>query len=83
MCGQEGFFGTSAFQVVLDIDEMQKLEAVSEYRPINIEDEIDKFFGAIQNPDDPCGINKIVIDNNVITIKEEDMGKDNTYNPGF
>ena len=83
MCGQEGLFGTGAFQVVLDIEELQKLEAVSEYKPVNAEDIIDKFFGNVQNPDDPCGINKIAIDNNVITINEEDMGTDNDYNPGF
>jgi DNA-directed RNA polymerase II subunit RPB1 len=83
MCGQEGFFGTGSFQVVLDIEQMQELEAVSEYKPLNIEDEIEKFFGKIDNPDDPCGINKISIQNNVITIKEEDMGKDNNYDPGF
>jgi DNA-directed RNA polymerase II subunit RPB1 len=83
MCGQEGFFGTGAFQVVLDIEEMQKLEAVSEYKPMNVEDEIDKFFGKVYNPEDPCGVNKISIQNNVVTIKEEDMGKDNSYNPGF
>lgn len=83
MCGQEGFFGTGAFQVVLDIEEMQNLEAVSEYKPMNVEDEIDKFFGKVDNPADPCGVNKISIQNNVVTIKEEDMGKDNSYNPGF
>jgi len=83
MCGQEGFFGTSCFQVVLDVDEMQKLEAVSEYRPIDIEEEIEKAFGNIENPDDPCGINKISINNNVITIQAQDMGNDNNYNPGF
>jgi DNA-directed RNA polymerase II subunit RPB1 len=83
MCGQEGFFGTAAFQVILDIEEMQKLEETSEYKPINVEDEIDKFFGNVQNPDDPCGTNKISIQNNVITIEAEDMGADNTYNPGF
>jgi DNA-directed RNA polymerase beta' subunit len=83
MCGQEGFFGTGAFQVVLDIEEMQKLEATSEYKPMNIEDEIDKFFGNVENPEDPCGVNKIAIQNNVVTIKETDMGKDNNYNPGF
>ena len=83
MCGQEGLFGTGAFQVILDIEQMQTLEAASEYKPINVEDEINKFFGAVQNPDDPCGINKISIQNNVITIHEEDMGKDNNYNPGF
>jgi DNA-directed RNA polymerase II subunit RPB1 len=83
MCGQEGFFGTSAFQVVLDIKEMQKLEATSEYKPVNTEEEIEKFFGAIETPQDPCGINKITIQNNVVTIKTEDLGKDNSYNPGF
>ena len=83
MCGQEGFFGTGAFQVVLDIEEMQKLEATSEYKPMIVEDEIDKFFGNVENPEDPCGVNKISIQNNVVTIKEEDMGKDNDYNPGF
>jgi len=83
MCGQEGFFGTGSFQVVLDIEEMQKMEASSEYTPMNIEDEIEKFFGKIENPNDPCGVNKISIQNNVITIKEEDMGKDNNYEPGF
>ena len=83
MCGQEGFFGTGAFQVILDIEQLQKLEAVSEYKPMNTEDEIDKFFGGIENPEDPCGINKISIQNNVVTIKQEDMGKDNDYNPGF
>ena len=83
MCGQEGFFGTSCFQVVLDVDEMQKLEAVSEYRPIDVEEEIEKAFGNIENPDDPCGVNKISIQNNVITIQAQDMGNDNDYNPGF
>lgn len=83
MCGQEGFFGTSAFQVVLDIDQMEKFDAVSEYKPTNVADEIESFFGAVENPEDPCGINKISIQNNVVTIQPEDMGKDNTYNPGF
>jgi len=83
MCGQEGFFGTSAFQVVLDLKEMQQLDATTEYKPVNTEEEIEKFFGAIENPDDPCGINKIAIQNNVVTIKTEDLGKDNSYNPGF
>ena len=83
MCGQEGFFGTSAFQVVLNIEEMQKLEAASEYKPMDTEDEIEKFFGQVANPDDKCGTNKIAVQNNVITIHAEDMGADNDYNPGF
>jgi DNA-directed RNA polymerase II subunit RPB1 len=83
MCGQEGFFGTSCFQVVLDIEEMQKLEAASEYKFIDAEAEIEKFFGEFDNPEDPCGINKLSIQNNVVTIKQVDMGGDNSYDPGF
>jgi DNA-directed RNA polymerase beta' subunit len=83
MCGQEGFFGTGAFQVVLNIEEMQKFEAASEYMPQNDQDEIEKFFGQVDNPDDKCSVNKISIQNNVITIQAEDMGQDNDYNPGF
>ena len=83
MCGQEGFFGTSAFQVVLDIDEMIKMEAAVEYKNVDIVEEIDKFFGDIDNPDDKCSVNKITIQNNVISIKPKDMGGDNEYNPGF
>jgi DNA-directed RNA polymerase beta' subunit len=83
MCGQEGFFGTGAFQVVLDIEEMQKLEAASEYKFVDTESEIEKFFGEFENPEDPCGINKLSIQNNVVTIKQVDMGGDNSYDPGF
>ena len=83
MCGQEGFFGTAAFQVVLNIEEFQKLEEVSEYRPKNIEESIEQFFSGTENVEDPCSINKISIQNNVVTIKSEDMGNDNTYDPGF
>jgi DNA-directed RNA polymerase II subunit RPB1 len=83
MCGQEGHFGTAAFQVVLDIEEMQKLDAASEYKYVNADEEIEKFFGQLENPEDPCSANKIAIQNNVITIKPENMGSDNNYNPGF
>jgi hypothetical protein len=63
---------------------MQKLEASSEYKHINVDDEIEKIFGDSTNPDDPCASNKITIQNNVITIKGENMGYDNdSYNPGF
>jgi len=83
MCGQEGHFGTAAFQVVLDIDEMQKLDAASEYKYVNAEEEIERFFGAVDNPDDPCGPTKIAVQNNVASIQAENMGGDNLYNPGF
>ena len=83
MCGQEGFFGTSAFQVVLDIEEMQKLEATSEYQEVDEKEEIEKLFGVYENPEDSCSLNNLAIQNNVISIKSSDMGTDNDYNPGF
>ena len=84
MCGQEGFFGTSCFQVVLDIEEMQKMNEVSEYKQVDNEDEIEKFFGnAVENPDEKCSTSKLSIQNNVISLETKDMGNDNDYNPGF
>lgn len=84
MCGQEGLFGTSSFQVYLDIEQMQKMEEDSKYQPpIDVNEEIDKFFGEVEKPDDDCAPSKLVVQNNVVTIKPVDMGGDNDYNPGF
>jgi DNA-directed RNA polymerase II subunit RPB1 len=83
MCGQEGMFGTNAFQVVLDLEEMKKLEEVVQYEKMNEADSIEKMFGGIENPDDQCSSNKLMIQNNVVSIKEVDLGQDNKYDPGF
>jgi len=84
MCGQEGLFGTSSFQVVLDIEEMSKLEATTEYEKEEVEDEIDKFFGAQESStNEICSLNNLAISNNVISIKPTDLGGNNDYNPGF
>ena len=83
MCGQEGFFGTSLFQVVLNIEEMMALEAVSDYKPVDTSEEIEKFFGQVENQLDVCSKENLLIQNNVSNIKTIDMGNDNNYNPGF
>jgi hypothetical protein len=71
-------------KVVLDIKEMSNLEETSQYKPTIVEDEIEEFFGVVENTQDPCGIDQILIENNVISIHTEDLGKDNVnYNPGF
>jgi DNA-directed RNA polymerase beta' subunit len=83
MCGQEGFFGTSSFQVVLDIEEMSKLEASVHLERKEEEEEIDKLFGLQETSDGICSINNLAIENNVISIKPTDLGDVNDYNPGF
>ena len=82
MCGQEGFVGTSCFQVVLDIKEMSNLEEKIKYESIDPNEIINKeMFGEEENPEDPCSINKLKIENDVVNIKTEELGNENDYNP--
>jgi DNA-directed RNA polymerase II subunit RPB1 len=82
MCGQEGFFGTSSFQVVLDINEMIKLDEKYKYEYENKEELIDKgLFGALEDPNDHCSTKNLTIEDNIANIMSEDMGGDNDYNP--
>ena len=37
----------------------------------------------VEAQEDACGTTKMTIQNNVVSIKPKDMGKDNTYEPGF
>ena len=83
MCGQEGLYGTNAFQVVLDLDEMKKLEETIAYEKAADDESIEKMMGGLEDPDDACSNNKLVIQNNVSSIKTSDLGGDNDYNPGF
>ena len=76
MCGQEGYFGTNAFQTYLDLDQMKQLADQQIERTINIDDMINN----IENPNDPCSIQNLSI-NNAQNIAENDTGGlDETYN---
>ena len=83
MCGQEGYFGTSAFQVVLDISEMGRLEEKVKYEVKDteqlIEDEL--FEGLVKEFDNKCSVSALTIENNVANIKTEQLGDDNDYDP--
>ena len=79
MCGQEGNFGTSAFQVMLDIQKIQQLENKTIQDKINIDSLLDT-----ENPDDTCSKQNIEIQNSTIFIPPTDTGDvDDEYNPGF
>jgi DNA-directed RNA polymerase II subunit RPB1 len=81
MCGQEGLFGTNAFQVFLDLEEMQKLEQEVVELGGNDQDAIEKMMGELDSPDDICSTNNLVIQNNVSSIKMTDLGDDDDYDP--
>jgi DNA-directed RNA polymerase beta' subunit len=82
MCGQPGYYGTNAFQLVLDMNEMAKLSAqqVSETDP----DPMSELFGKAPDESDVCSRSKIEIQNNIGGMKRADPGLCNDdYNAGF
>lgn len=84
MCGQEGYYGTASFQVLLDMEKMRQYEESTSYVISDPEKEISDFLGAVNmGQGDPCSRQNIDIQNNVVTIRAVDMGKDTNYDPGF
>ena len=78
MCGQEGYFGTGFFQVMLDINEMTKLGTK------NLEDEVDIDDMLIDKETGACAVDNITIGGNTSLINGLDTGKvDDEYDPGF
>ena len=82
MCGQEGLFGTSSFQVVLDINEMIKLEEASLYVYKSVEDLINEdFVNGLEEKGEKCSTQLLQIETNVVNIKTEELGVENDYDP--
>ena len=83
MCGQEGYFGTSNFQVLLDMNKMIKFGGEMKYNITNPNEEIDKAF-EMENPDDVCSIGNLSMNVTVSSIKRENLGNVKmNYNIGF
>jgi DNA-directed RNA polymerase II subunit RPB1 len=83
MCGQEGYFGTSSFKVLLDMNKMIKFASQDEYNITNATDEIEKAFMQ-ENPDDVCSISNLSMNVTVSNIKKENLGNVmSNYNIGF
>ena len=82
MCGQEGYFGTNCFQLVLDLN---KIVEVSEEEGEIAEDalQIEQAFGMIEDPADECSTTKMELQNNTSNIKKVDLGGDDGYMPDF
>jgi len=79
MCGQEGYFGTGAFQVLLNIDEMNKLGSKSISNKINIAKMLN-----INDPNDKCSLQNISINNSTQYVGSKNTGLvDDEYDPGF
>jgi DNA-directed RNA polymerase beta' subunit len=82
MCGQEGFYGTAAFQVVLDINEMINLDEKYKYEYKANEDIIEEsLFSGLEEKEEACSKKQLEIETNVSNLRMEEMGKDNDYDP--
>lgn len=75
MCGQEGYFGTNAFQTYLDMDTMKQLQEQQVESKINIDD----MINAIDNPNDPCSMQNLGINNAQNIISNDTGALDDTY----
>jgi DNA-directed RNA polymerase II subunit RPB1 len=83
MCGQQGYFGTSAFQVLADINALMEQEPVEDDEEDG-EKVIDNAFEGVSGSGDKCSINNLTIDSNAMNIKEVDLGdKDDDYDIEF
>jgi len=84
MCGQQGFYGTGAFNVILDMKEIAKL---SDY-DVSIKDDdkdIERMFGKMDISTETCYTNSITIRNNISAISQENEGAicQDSYDMGF
>ena len=82
MCGQEGYFGTSAFQVLLDLDKLTEVSAEN-WKEDSTQNIIDEGFDDLAFNEDPCAISKLSVPNNIQNINTVDIGDDNDYDVGF
>ena len=82
MCGQEGYFGTSSFQTILDTEMMSTLD-VDEWEHDDSSQIIDDTFDGLINSGDQCGIANIEINNNIDSIAATNIDSDDDYDPGF
>jgi len=82
MCGQPGYYGTNAFQVVLDMKAFENMDDAK----TNVDD-VDKliedgFKNLRIDETDECSKGKIMIDNNIRNLATKEMGVclDDGYN---
>jgi DNA-directed RNA polymerase II subunit RPB1 len=83
MVGSSGFYGTSAFDILLDMNEMSKLKEDKEHTD-NVEEEmVEKLLNLSLEPkEDYCSIENLRIENNVVNINTINLGNVNdNYTP--
>ena len=78
MCGQTGNYGTSAFNIMLDLEDMKKWGEKNRKQDINM----NSLFDMIQD-DGACSIHDIDLKTNTNIVNNYMSNTDDSYNPGF
>jgi DNA-directed RNA polymerase II subunit RPB1 len=89
MCGQEGFYGTNAFKVMLDMGQIMKMgqiatadKTVEEEKELLLQGFMDKI--AAEDPLNPCSKNKLTIQSTLDKVQGSNLGSvDPDYDMGF
>lgn len=78
MCGQEGYFGTNAFDVILDFNKINDFNN----KELNELDENAIIENTLNNTNinNICSINNLKVESNIDNIIENDMGELDDYN---
>jgi DNA-directed RNA polymerase beta' subunit len=86
MCGQEGYFGTGSFQVILDFNKMTHLQeeiGAESNKILETDIDISAIMGT-EGEDNGCSKQNIQINNTSEYIEGKDTGVvDDEYDPGF
>ncbi len=83
MCGQEGYFGTGSFQVVLDINKMSELAAEEKYTQKDTDEFIEKEFTELENTNEFCSIANMSIYSNITNSGGNTFNDDDDYEIDF
>jgi len=80
MCGQEGYFGTNYFKVLLNINKLEDLPEATINEQIDINKIIEENL--VLDSSDPCNIQNLTINSDIHNIEGNILG-DNDYEMDF
>ena len=86
MCGQEGYYGTSSFKVLVNNDVLMSFKPeINEENTINKEDlSHDALLNKLKaDSNDECNKNNLIIESSIASIKAINMGTSEDYELGF
>ena len=84
MCGQEGYFGTSMFQLYLDQEAYKDVDEEDDYVIEDNNDIIEQAFNSFgDNTGDKCSSSNLKLNNTATNVKTSNIKMDDSYVPDF